>query len=263
MENKTNKKSQITIFVIAGILIVAIVLLFFFLKSKGDEPERGATSPESILETCLKQDVYDALQVIGEHGGDDNPELGLSFRFENEPAVKIAYLCYTSKDREPCTNQEPLLFWKVEREMESYLNDTINYCVDAMGKSLEKKGYAVDIRYFRGDFEIDINENGIDIKINADMTLSKNNQNKVKKGLKAVFKTKFYDLIYTSRRIIYDERVSCSFDIASYVGKYPDFSIDREITLSPDFSKIYTVKTKNSPEIFRFAVRSCVDQPGA
>jgi len=55
----TNKRDQITAFVIVGILFVAMISLFLFMK-KDEYPETGGkteTNLKSVFESCLEENI--------------------------------------------------------------------------------------------------------------------------------------------------------------------------------------------------------------
>ncbi len=257
-----NKKGQVTIFIIAGILIVAIVLLFFFLKSRGEEPPQGTASPESILETCLKQDVYDAVDLISMQGGSIDPnDPYINFKFTNEPApAKIGYLCYTSGEGN-CKPQSGSIFEYNEDELKKYLNISIRNCFNSLGREIEKQGFTVDATY-KG-YDLDIEYKKIIIKIKGEITTTKADKVITKKDIKVEFPSSLYEiLIFPVHNIIKAEAFlwDCHFDYIKYERDYPEFNI--ELFTTGEGVNIYTITHGQTNERYRFATRSCVRGAG-
>lgn len=257
-----NPKGQVTMFIIIALVIVAIVVLIIFLTGEKDPEQPLSSDEESIerfLQTCLEDSVYESLDVIGRHGGDNNPEFNVTFKYQNEPSFEdIGYLCHTYENNTPCVNSEPLLLKKVEREIKEYIDADVDNCKNLLGQSLYDQGYVPIVRYTPGDFAVDLDKNNMNVNINIEISLTRGNQTISRNGVDISFETKFYDLVRTTERIIRDDVVNCNFNIADYIWKYPKFKIDRQTTLD-DFSDIYTVEIKGNPEMFRFATRGCVE----
>ena len=85
-------------------------------------------------------------------------------------------------------------------------------------------------------------------------------QNRFGAGLKTVVYTRFYDLAIVAQEIVSQEARFCNFEQVGYMLIYPEFAITKFRTGKSD--TIYTIKSKESGERFRFAVRSCVIPPG-
>ena len=259
----TDKRGQITVFIIVGILIVAIVLLLFFLKSKGDEPGPGTNSPESILETCLKQDVYDALDLISMQGGyAEPPPLNVFYKFDNEPTpTNIAYLCYTSGEGN-CIPTHGLIFKHMKDEMSAQISDSVRSCFNDVGKEIEKQGFTVDATY--NGFEFDIEYKKLIVKIKGEITTTKADKTVTKKDLKVEFPSGLYEiLIFPVHDIINAEAYfeDCYFENILYETlEHPGLDINVEqLSRGP---RIYTITHEQTNERFRFAVSSCVRGAG-
>ena len=66
------RKGQVTIFIIVGILLVSSVLLFF-LSRAGFIPQLGGGKPETsvnaFLNTCLEKEIKESIELILKNGG--------------------------------------------------------------------------------------------------------------------------------------------------------------------------------------------------
>lgn len=261
-----NKKAQVTIFIITGIALIAIILLLLLLKG-GKDPDTGGSgegNSNSFLQTCLEDSITEAIELIGENGGYITPEFPLSIKLEGESVPRnISYLCYTSLDNTPCTIQEPMLFKHVESEIKEYIRQDVDNCFGALGTKYTDEKYVVAVRYKPGDFDLSIKRNQISVKINGELTLTKGDQTKKEKDFKIGVNSQLYDiLMYPVSEILNRKTssISCFFDDSAYGLLYNEFSVHP--TILGNGIEIYSVEHKKSLEKFRFAVRSCVEKGG-
>ncbi|MFH1586150.1 MAG: hypothetical protein ABIB79_05265 [archaeon] len=254
-------KAQVTIFIIVAIMIVALIIMFFLLRSKlpssiGGKPE---VNPNAFLQTCLEDKVKETINLISEQGGYTEPKLYRTFKFEDKESYKnFSYLCYTMNNYLPCINQEPMLIQHLKNEIHDYIKDDVDECYSNLGMSLRDRGYVVDARY--NGFDVNLQERKIIIKINGNLKLTKSGETTPLKDFKTVFSTRFYDLAIVVHEIISQEAEYCHFDVSGFSLFYPKFKIDKFRT--SDLETIYTVEHRDSGERFRFAVRGCVIPPG-
>lgn len=117
------KKSQVTIFVILGIIIIFILALIFSLKYdilSNYFEQKNTNVPEQIIpidnfvKNCIKETSYDALYLIGKQGGYFIvPKLATE--------TNIPYYLYQNKDYIPSREV-------VQSQISSYLNEELFFC---------------------------------------------------------------------------------------------------------------------------------------
>jgi len=259
-----SKRSQVTIFIIIGMLIVASIALFLVARS-GIIPQlqwKGATSPESFLETCLQDKIRESEKIILKQGGYINNENSPTkdFLFEGEStATKVSYLCYSGENYFQCVNQEPLLFQHIEDEIKDYISDDVRDCFEDLKDSLRKQGYQITNDEYN-NFDVQIKSDRISVDINAEITMTKADDTSNYKNFKVETASKIYELILVVQEAVNKEAADCDFNYVGYMLLYPKFEIEQFLTR--DSSKIYSVRLKGSDEEFRFAVRGCVTPPG-
>ena len=256
------EKGQVTIFIIIAIVIVGVFLLFF-LFLKGIVPVPGGGKPEenpsNYLQNCIEPKVTEAVGLLSSQGGNINPELSLSFKFNSDKEAKeISYLCYNQNYYLPCINQEPMLIQHLKSEIKTYIKKDVEDCLSSLKKSLENKGYAVDLSY--RDFSVELVPEKVLIIIDSKMSFSKSGESSIIDGFKFSVASRFYDIAVVSQEIISQEARFCNFEQLGYMLLYPEFNIDKFRT--GESTTIYTVEYRESREKFRFAVRSCVIPPG-
>ncbi len=254
------KRSQVTIFIIAGMIVVVAISSFLFFRGEapiktGKSPEKN---PEAFLSSCIEGKVKEAIGTISMQGGYIEPELYKTFRFEGEDPVNISYLCYTQNYYVPCINHEPMLMSHLKKEIKNYIAEDMEVCFDELKNNLEKQNYEVSMDY-RG-FEVDLISKRVIIKTDSEITLTRTEESSKKENLEANIPSRFYDIAAVVQEILSQEARFCNFDYLGFMIINPQFNIDRFKT--SDLETIYTVRHENSKEKFRFAVRSCIIPPG-
>ncbi len=258
MKSKFNNKGQVTIFIILAIVVVAVVFLFFMLRSQGIVPDIGGgkeINPESFLETCLKDKVREGLQMISEQGGSINPELNLKFKFQEEGYYKdISYLCYTESYYKPCINQNPVLINSMEDEIKDYISQDVEFCFDDLTTTLQDQGYVVEVR--KKGFNVNLIPVEIRVDIDAEITLTKTDVSSIQDDFSFRIPSRIYELSSLAQEIVSQEARFCNFNYIGYMVFYPEYDIDKLKT--SDSTIIYTLEYKGSVEKFRFAVKGCI-----
>jgi hypothetical protein len=256
-----NKKSQITIFIIIGIILfVTLIILFLFRLDfdKIDEGDESEINANAFLKTCLEEKVENTIEVLLLQGGYINNTLSKQFQFSGEDYHDIAYLCYTGSNYIPCKNQEPLLISHLENETKKDISNQVRECFDKLSISLEKEGYVVDAIY--RNFNVSLKEGKVIINIGAKLKLTRNEQTFNYENFEVIFLSKLYDLAIVANEVIFQESKYCHFEDVGYMVLYPNYKIKK--TRTNDLSIIYTLLHKESNEKFRFAIRTCVMPPG-
>lgn len=258
---KINNKSQTTIFIIIGIILVSILGLFFLLGGKGviDIAKAKEINPNIFLQSCIEDKVHEGIDLISRQGGYIKNPLNKTFRFTGETDyTDISYLCYTVNYYLSCVNQEPMLITHLKDEVEKYISDEVDNCFNDLVYSLEKENYIVDADY--NGFEVGLEPGRVVVEIDAGLDLTKSDESLSIDDFKLIIPSKFYDLAIVVQEIISQEARFCHFEHLGFMALYHDYDIDRFRT--SDLITIYTLKHRQSEEMFRFAVRACVIPPG-
>jgi len=255
----TNFKGQVTIFIIIGILLVGIVVLFFMLRDDVNLPDIGGSrtkvNPPAFLDSCLEDKIEESIRILGQQGGNINPKLYKTFKFEGEnTASDISYLCYNQNYYQPCVNQQPLLIKHLEEEIHDYISDDVEICFTQLGVSLGDQGYVVNSNYI--SFSVDLTPKRITTDINAEIILTKSGETSKQTNFKIITPTRLYGLGDLAQEIVSQQAEFCNFNELGYMLFYPDWGI-KESNLG-EGSIIYTLKNRNTKEMFKFAIRGCV-----
>jgi len=255
-----NRRGQVTIFIIIGVIIISAVGLFFLLRA-GIFPLLGESlekNPNTFLQACLEDDVKEGLGIISSQGGYISNPLNKTFQFsDSDDFTDISYLCYTQEDYVSCINQEPMLIQHLESEIKNYISDDVEDCFDKLISNLKNQGYDVDA--INNGFEIDLEEKKVNINIDAEITLTKAGETTKQENFKVIIPSRFYDLAIAVQEIINKEITNCEFNQYD-ISNYPELNINKYMT--SDSSIIYDIKHRESGDEFKFAIKGCIIPPG-
>lgn len=249
-----SKRSQITIFVIVAILLVAGILGLIFYKDI--KKIIAPTITDFIPSECLQESVQDVLTQTSMQGGLMKPQL--YFLYNNET---VNYLCYTSEWYKTCVMQTPLLKQTIENEVNANAKAGMRNCIDTMKKNLQSKGYSIKTTG-TGDSKIAIIPKKIIISTDLVMTLQKGEETQSipASRLTTDFNSNIYELIMIASSIQnYEARYGDS-SIDTYMGFYPDIKVEKY--KQDDGTKIYIITDRTSKEQLQFATRSLAWPPG-
>lgn len=256
-----SRRSQVTVFIIVGLLLVAGILLFFLFKA-GVVPNplgrKVEVNSNVFLQQCIEGDLRDALSLIMSQGGYVSNPLHVNFEFEDEKPRNISYLCYTEEPYIPCVNQEPMFIAHLQDEIHEEIGDGVEKCFDSYVRNLEKGGYKVNSSY--DDFEVDFALKKVLLKFNASVVADKGGEVSKQEQIGVIHTSRFYDLALVVQEIVGQEAEYCNFEQLGFMLIYDDFNIDKFRTSG--LFTIYDVEHRDSKEAFRFAIKSCVIPPG-
>lgn len=250
---RKNNKAQVTIFVILALIMVVAIIILFLLINRPSFEIVNAENPQAYIESCTRDAVEEAVDILSEQGGDITPIGSTIYKSKN-----ITYLCYNANYYEPCINQRPLLIEHIENEIKDYIWDSVDNCFNSLAEELEKKNYEVSI----GEIELTtkLQTNQIVVDINRDFTMTKNDKTQEFNSFKMNLINGLYGLSKIAAEIVNQEARFCNFDILGFMIIYPEYDVDKFRTGDSDI--IYTLRERRSGDKFMFAVRSCTLPPG-
>ena len=120
------KKAQVTIFVIVGVVILAIIGFLFLLKTNtlqnflSKESQTSKIVPPQIesinffVEDCIETTSHDALKVIGQRGG--------YYQLPREQTFSVPYYFFEGRNLIPTKE-------KIETEISNYIEDNLPNCI--------------------------------------------------------------------------------------------------------------------------------------
>jgi hypothetical protein len=239
------KRSQVTIFIIIAILIVAIVLiLLFYPKIKTFVT---GEAPTEYIKTCTEESAGEAIKKISIQGGDIEPKKHILYN-----GNKVSYLCYTNEYYKKCLMQKPFLKKYIEQEINDYVEPRVKACLESVEDEIEARGGSLDIE----DTEIktSIVPNSIIINVKSPMTLVEGEARTSVDEFNVDIDSNMYDLISISSSIANWEARYGDSDPLTYMLYYPNIKIEKN-KLS-EGSTIYVLEHRKSEDKLVFASRS-------
>ena len=251
---KQTKKSQVTIFVILAIIIVALIGFFFIrpIRELFIPPTIGEMVPRACIETAVKE----PLNLTMLHGGKVKPELYLMYN-----NYTLNYLCYTNSWYKTCEMQIPFLKNEIESEISAYAGKDIASCMAQFEERLRGKGYSIKVSGSRTP-EISIRPDKAVVAFNMTMTLEKDGETAVINPgmLQTEVKTNAYELIMVASSIQNYEARFGDATPETYSAFYPNLVVEKK--KQDDGSKVYIIRDINTGERLQFATRSLAWPPG-
>ena len=247
-----NNKSQVTIFIILGLIIVVIVILFFLLRAPPTVRTFNEDEPQAYIESCPREAVEKAINLTSTHGGDIEPK-----GFINYLSQDITYLCYQNKFYDPCINQRPLLIEHLEKEITNYISPIVERCFNELKRNFEKR-YNVEMES-QMQLTTDLQSKNINIKINRDFKATRGEISQDFKKFEMNLKSPLYNFAEIAMEIVNQETHFCNFDVIGYMFLHPEYDVIKFITGDSDI--IYVITERSTDQKFNFAVRGCVMPP--
>jgi hypothetical protein len=249
-----NNRGQVTIFIIAGIIIIAIVILMLILfnRQDSDSPsfEFDQANPEEFLSSCIEESVRENIEELSRKGGSFEGVPRIEFQFNDEEFESLSYLCYTRIESFPCVDIYPSIINQMEIELTESLSESSRGCFESFVGSLESNNYNVNSSY--NSVEADLVRGSLVLTFDSFVGFSKGEQSVTLEETVLEFRTNLYDIGIIAHKIIKSETRFNSFDMNNHMLIYPEYKIKSHD--AGDSSKVYSIDNENTGESFRFAV---------
>lgn len=242
-----NKKGQITIFVILGLIIVVGVIIIFLLIRPPEVRLLDENNPQAFVESCTREAVEEALEILSKQGGDIDPKGSLQYDDE-----EIAYLCYNFNYYERCINQRPLLIEHIENEITRYITPKVNDCFFNLESGLRGR---YEIETSKMELRTILQPQTVFVEIDKKFKITRNDEVRNFEGFKMSMSHPIYDLAEVAMEIANQESKYCNFDELGFMIFYPEFDISKFIRGEADI--VYSVLERATDRKFTFAIRSC------
>ncbi len=255
-----HKRGQITVFIILGILIVAVLGIIFYLYNVKVAPETKKQSEfdfskteviKNYIESCIEKSGNEALSLIGKQGGEINPGFYQYYKTD-----KISYLCYTTSFS-ACYNKKPFLSEFVKNEIDTYVKQKITSCINDLNKAVKDKGYSIQTGTV--NLNTKINPYTTMIELNYPITIRSSSGAEVKQDkFSKNFNIPLGRLINVAEDIVNGEIKSLQgfFPYQSYI-----LSQNGEIEITRNTwgnTEIYSTNLRNSNYKFQFSIQNYV-----
>jgi len=254
MVNKSDKKGQITIFIILAIMIVALgIVIYMFYPQIKSSLGFAEQNPSAFMQSCLQDKIKETVDKITPQGGSLNPEFYYLYQ-----DVKIRYLCYTNEYISLCTVQEPMLKESIESEIKANIQSDVTECLNELESSFTGRGYQVSLH--RGTFAVELLPKRIAVTLNSSLSLKKGDETETYQEFKVVLNNNLYELISIANSILSFEATAGDVETTAYMNYYRDLKVEK--LKQGDGTKIYILTDRNTEDVFQFASRSQVWSPG-
>ena len=255
-----SKRGQATILILLAIIILAVIGLIFFAKSKiyvgGTNIENLQRELDPIIrhvEKCLYDTTSESTYLIAKQGGYIEPK-ETTYRLYN--GQKISYLCYNKPLVKTCSNRY-LRISDVEEQLEQTINQKLDSCLNI--KSFEKAGYNLIIG--NKNIEVDIGTDNVITTLNQQIKLKREDKEAQIEVFKKAVPLPLGRLYSASKDIVNAEATFGLFDPLIYSLAKSKFTAKPYTVqrLQPHPDKLYILKINNIPEenkefIFQFFI---------
>ena len=242
-----NKKSQITIFIILGLIIVVGFFIVFLLMKPPEVKVIDEKNPQAFIESCTREGVEEAIELLSKGGGDISPKGFIAYEGE-----EITYLCYNANFYDPCINQRPLLVEHIEREITNHVTPIIAGCFNDLENKLEGR-YDVEVSGMK--VKTTLQSKNVVVKISKEFKMTRKGESRDFTEFRMHMANQIYDLAKIAMEIVNQEISFCNFDELGFMILNPKYDITKFITGEADV--IYTITNLETDQKFTFAVRSC------
>ncbi|MEN9626134.1 MAG: hypothetical protein RL557_462 [archaeon] len=247
-----SKRSQVTIFIILGLLILIVVFLLFFRNTAIADLFLG-TSPVEQLEECMQVSLEEGSDIVMMQGGVIEPEL--YYLYEGN---KLEYLCYTDESFKTCVMQKPLLKHSVEEALAQYVQPHLAGCLDEIKTALERQGN--DITFKEATVQVELAPHSVIGSAQVDITIIKNDNRETYKTIKTEMGSPLYEFVILASEIINSEAKFGDVDTTSLMYKNRNIKVEK--IKEGDETKVYILTDRESNKKFMFAVKSIPIPPG-
>jgi hypothetical protein len=277
------KRGQVTIFIVVGILIVVAIVLIFIFQSKLETIISGSPNPTQFIQNCVKDDLELAFENIIASGGvyysNSNPE---QFYLINN--TRYAILCTTNASRTSCINQHPLLINEAQQTIRQEIISEVEGCFN----QLRKKYPAAEISIGELTFDVELKENLVSVSINRPLSINSGEDSNLIEDFSFYINSKIYNFLDIASVIVNTEsgcncvnnlftsnnsntiympangttnpflspRSGCDADLSKMKKQYPNYAFNRVNIGSGE--KVYTITSLVEPvQNFSFYIKNC------
>jgi hypothetical protein len=250
------KRSQVTIFIIIALIVIALALLVYFLWPEIIPfPNSRTENPSGFLSDCLEEDLKNTIQIVSSQGGTLNPENYILHQGE-----KVDYLCYTAEYYETCVMQRPLLKSHIESEIKADIQPVSENCLTELRQEFQRKGYEV---FGGGEINVELLPNLVIVNFPG-LTLNKEGSASYD-NIRVVVNNNLYELLSISNTILNSEATYGDAETTRYMTWYSWLKVEKY--KQTDGSTIYVLTDRDSniegeEDKFQFASRSVAWPPG-
>lgn len=248
---KMKKRGQATLFIILGIVLVTLIILYFVaVKQDWIPPLLGGGSAASQMSAvdnhirgCLASVGGEYVNLIGLQGGYLTPADG-TYRLYNDS--KLSYLCWNQIDVRTCTNR--MLTEKgMEEELQEVIDDALQTCINV--KDVSGDAEVAD----DWDLTVDIQRDSVDLELYYPVSITKGDDVASEDYFEESINAPLGELYEVSQDIVNDHAVMGDFEQNIYMlTKLSRYSIYKN-RVYPDI--LYQLKLREDDYVFEFGIQ--------
>lgn len=245
------KRGQTTAFVIVGIVILAVVILLFYLREQFFLGPVTTTTLqdrlvplENHIKECLQKISDEPIKRIGLQGGYLSLGSGAYGQYKGD---SISYLCFSQGGKATCSNRM-LTTTSMEQQLSETISKGLATCLN-LGNF--KRGF--DMQIGQQKVTTAIGPSAVIVTLNLPLTIRKDDVVVTRDSFSQTFQYPLGRLYEVSQDIVDYESQFGEFEQLSYMLTHKgEFVIDKK---KPYPDKVYILKTKDSPYIFQFMIQ--------
>jgi hypothetical protein len=242
----TSVRGQVALFIIIGVVIVSIILVFFLVIQPKFLSDKSANLG---FEGCVTDAVSQGIVKLEKKSGFVNPEFTYAYQGE-----AIPYLCYTNAYLETCTMQKPFLKQHFEEQLTSFVTENINSCYSNSIQNLKSQGY--DVVSGNVDFQIYFEPDSVKVRINAPTRIGAGTFEK----FNVQINSPIYEMLMIATSVMQSETKFGDTNTDSLMILHQDYVVLKLKQI--DGTTIYSIRHKTFGDEILFASRSLVYPPG-
>jgi len=249
------KRGQAALFIILGIIVVAIIIFLLIYTSRAPK-EVGQISSLSFetqsvknhVEFCIAKTAREAIAYIGNYGG--------YFQLPSHSTVEfntpIVYHLYNNQNLIPSLN-------RIEHELAAYMDSELFFCLENF-KDIKKSG--IEIQQGESLTEVLIEQNKLEFNINVPIRTKKGDIEISISSFSVTIGDIRFETLYNIGKQIVNQQLSDpnSLCISCLTELVTENDLQLEISQLDNSTKLFTIKDKNSlinnqPYQYTFAIK--------
>lgn len=243
-------RGQVSGFAILGIVLVAVVVLLYFLRGQLGIILPGPLGGKSLdirdhISECLREVVPQYLERIGMQGGYLRTGEGTSRLYQDVP---VSYLCYDIEESDQCRNRM-LTLADMEEELSGAIEEGLNTCIDY--GVFKRRGY--ELTAGQRDVVVEIGDDATTVTMKQPLRLVKGETVIDEDRFSGTFDVPLGRLYDVGQDIVNVEAAAGEFDQLPYMLAHQGLYVIDKKRPYPD--KLYILQTKDKPYVFQFFIQ--------
>jgi len=236
----SNRRGQLTIFVIIGLLIVVGIAVYLLWISPSIGISRGGGL---YFDRCVSDAITGAATKLEKNVG--IPDSSYMYLYNGD---RIPYICYTNNFYETCTVQQPFLKQRLEKSISDAVEEEVQNCYQESVSELRDPGFEVSTGEIL--YKTSLEPGVIKVPIEAPTTIG----SQTVTNLNVEVASPLYEMSMIATSILQQESRFGDANVDDLNFYYPEYAVLK--FKRGDGTTIYTIRHKTLGNEMRFASRS-------